>query len=358
MRLTLALQPLDLACHELGFVRLVVGLHHHEVVATKTIGPELLFFARRVVANDRMRRVEDPLGRPIVLLELDHSRVRVIAFEVEDVAHVGAPPAEDRLVVVADDGEVLAVPGEVAEEHVLRTVGVLVLVHEDVLVAVLPALERAVGRLEQPAAEEQEVVEVDGVVLSKELVVPLPHDGRDPVELSLRAARQVSGAAKLVLGAGDDVRDRAWSEDLLAGVRLAHRLAQHRPLVGLVVDRERAFDPDERSFAAEESRAERVEGADRQLGEPLLADEAVEALAHLAGGLVRESHGQYGARRDGQIADQVGDPMRQHAGLSRTRAGEDQQRPVAVAHGGALLGIQRIEDRVGHASIVGIAAVC
>ena len=40
--------------------------------------------------------------------------------------------------------------------------------------------------------------------------------------------------------------------------------------------------------------------------------------------------------------------MCQNAGLPGAGAGEDEQRPVAVGHGNALLVIQGIEDRVGH----------
>src|SRR5207302_6033695 len=99
------------------------------------------FLPRGVVPNDRPGRVEDALRRAIVLLELHDVRVRVIALEVENVADIRAAPAEDRLIVVPDDREVLLVRGEVAQQDVLRAVGVLVFVHQDVLVAVLPALE-------------------------------------------------------------------------------------------------------------------------------------------------------------------------------------------------------------------------
>ncbi len=52
--------------------------------------------------------------------------------EVEDAADVGAAERVDRLVRVADDGEVAAVARELAEQRHLAGVGVLVLVDEDV----------------------------------------------------------------------------------------------------------------------------------------------------------------------------------------------------------------------------------
>src|SRR5919201_664008 len=96
-------------------------------------------------------------------------------------------------------------------------------------------------------------------------------------------------------------------------------------------------------FALEKPRAERVEGSHGELGQALLADEPVEAFAHFAGSFVRESHSQDAARRDAEIANEVCDAVRQDAGLPRPGAGEDEERSVAVGHGGALLRIQRIE---------------
>src|SRR5207245_1560005 len=115
------------------------------------------------------------------------------------VPDAGPAPTEARMVVAADDRALLLEPRERSQEDVLGAVGVLVLVDEDVLVAVLPLLERAVACFENAAGEEQEVVEVDRVVVAEELVVPLPHDGGDPVELALRARCEVGGAPALVL---------------------------------------------------------------------------------------------------------------------------------------------------------------
>src|SRR3989454_2358032 len=339
VRLAFTLKSLDLSRDDLGFMRLVVRLHHDDGSTTLPVGPQLLLFARGVVPHHRVRRVEDPLRRAIVLLELDDLGVRIVAFEIEDVPHVGAAPAEDRLIVVADDGQVLLEAGEVSQEHVLGAVGVLVLVEEDVLVAVLPLLERAVARLEQAAGEEQQVVEVDCVVLTQKLVVALPDDGGDAVQLSLRARGQIRRSFELVLRAGDDRGDGAGVEDALARVRVGHRLTEDGALVSLVVDGERTIDPDRRTLAAEEARTEGVKSPDGELSEALFPYEAVEPLPHFPSRLVGESDGQDRTRGHPEISDQVRDPVRQDPGLAGSGAGEDQQRAIAVGHGGALLRI-------------------
>jgi len=83
-----------------------------------------------------------------------------------------------------------------------------------------------------------------------------------------------------------------------------------------------------------------------------LAQQMQRAFAHLARRLVRERHGQDLPRLDPQVADQIGDAVREHARLPRAGARQDEQRPFAVCNGRSLLRIERVEDRVGHRSMV------
>ena len=117
------------------------------------------------------------------------------------------------------------------------------------LVALLPLLESLVARLEEPAHQQQQVVEVDRVVLAQQGVVALPDERSDPVELVTRDARDVRRTFELVLGGRDDGADRARREDALADALLGHRLADERALVALVVDGERAVDAYQRAIA-------------------------------------------------------------------------------------------------------------
>ena len=126
-------QPLDLAGDVAGLFVLVGQLAHADRLAAGGLGPELLALAARVARDDRVRGVEDAFGRAIVLLELDHAGVGEVLLEVEDVAHVGAAEAVDRLVVVADDDEVAVLARQQLDPAVLHGVGVLVLVDEDLL---------------------------------------------------------------------------------------------------------------------------------------------------------------------------------------------------------------------------------
>ena len=61
------------------------------------------------------------------------------------------------------------------------------------------------------------------------------------------------------------------------------------------------------------------------------ADEVGDALPHLARGLVGERDREDLERRDVELVDEVREPVREHAGLARARAGDDEDRARAAA---------------------------
>ena len=129
-----------------------------------TFSPGLVLGAQRLaepalVVRDQVRGGgEDVAGGAVVALQPDHLGAGEVALEAQDVVDLGAAPAVDRLVVVADAADVLrrrqfVTRGKslVASRHrsrhrplreqpqpqVLGDVGVLVLVDQDVAEAVL-----------------------------------------------------------------------------------------------------------------------------------------------------------------------------------------------------------------------------
>ena len=96
----------------------------------------------RVVLDHRVRGSEDRVRRAIVLLEGHDLGAGEVALELEDVADVRSAKRVDRLIRVADDEEVAVLLGEQLEQAVLRMVGVLVLVDEDVPERLLPSRAR------------------------------------------------------------------------------------------------------------------------------------------------------------------------------------------------------------------------
>ena len=121
--------------HVRGLVVLVLRVVAGDELAADLLGPQLLRPARRVVGDDGVRGVEDPLGRPVVLLEHDHRRLGEHLLEPHDVAKVGPAELVDRLIRVSHHEHVAVLFGEHAHELPLRDVRVLELVDQHLVEA-------------------------------------------------------------------------------------------------------------------------------------------------------------------------------------------------------------------------------
>ena len=125
------------------------------MLAFVVFGAEAAVDALGVVADDAVGGGDDPAGRAVVEFEVDPLGVGEILFEVEDVADVGLAPAVDRLIRIADDEQVAVLRREGGDQDVLDAVGVLILVDQDVRVALLIALQQGGRLVEEPDRQDR-----------------------------------------------------------------------------------------------------------------------------------------------------------------------------------------------------------
>ena len=86
-------------------------------------------------------------------------------LEFQDVADAGAAPSINRLVRVAGGADVLVFQRQAAGDHVLRVVGVLVFVDQNVSKAVFEVCAEVGMVAEQEGRLEQQVIEIDRLLL-------------------------------------------------------------------------------------------------------------------------------------------------------------------------------------------------
>ena len=175
-------QPDDLVADEPGLLMLVAALEHHQPLAFAPVSPEVLGLAAPVVSDESVGRFQDRGDRAVVLLQLDDRGVGKVVLEAQDVPDVGSPPRVHRLVVITDHGHLPVLLGEKLDQHVLRPVGVLILIHQNVAEEV-PVVGQPVGEeLQYVDHAHQKVVEVQGVCLEQTSLVAPVDGGRDVVE--------------------------------------------------------------------------------------------------------------------------------------------------------------------------------
>ena len=301
---------------------------------------------------------EDRLGRAVVLLEEDRRRLGEILLEILDVADGRPAEGVDRLVGVPHDRQagadgVLPRAGEQADERVLRVVGVLVFVDEDVLEAP-PVVLGETGVVPQKGDRlHDEVVEVHGVGLAQPPLVDRVRLGRDSLLRLMGRLYRGCGRDELVLHVGHAPGDPLGRMGAGVDLLLAAHHGHEAPGVGGVVDGESRAHAERRVLGAQDAHAGRVEGRNPHgAGNP--SEHRLQALAHLPGGLVGEGDGQDLPGVGAPGRDEVGDAARQDPGLARTGPGYDEQRAAFVDDRLVLLGVEAAEDPLGP-GVAGVA---
>ena len=299
-----------------------------------------------VVSDHGVGRVQNIAHAAVVLLQLHHARLGVIALEFQDVAQIGATPRVNGLVVVAHHHDVAMSRGQKLRDGVLGAVGVLVLVHHDVAEPLLIGGPHIFVVLQQQVAVQQHVVEVHGVGGLEALLEPRVHARGLLAHRVGGPGLEVGGHHQVVLRLRDAVHQRIHGEALRVDVQAGHDvLVQALQIVG-IVDREALGEAEPLGVGAQDAPAHGVEGGHPHAAGPP-AHQLPQTLAHLGSGLVGEGDGEDLPGRRQVLLDDVGDAVGQHAGLAGAGAGQHQQRALGGDDGLALGVVQRI-DVNGH----------
>ncbi len=236
------------------------------------------------------------------------------------------------------------------QPEILRHVGVLIFVDQDVFEALLILPQHAGMLAEQADVLQQQVAEVGGV----QSLQPLLIGDVELLALAVAEARGFAGGHLIgrepaVLPAVDQHRQHARGPALLVDILRLEQLLHQADLVVDVEDGEVGLQPHQLRMAAQDLHADGVEGAEPGHALDHLADHLADALLHLARRLVGEGDAEDLARPRPPGGEDVGDAGGQHAGLAGARAGQHQHRPVQAFHRLALLGIERLEIAAGGA---------
>ena len=105
------------------------------------------------------------------MLDAQDARAGKILGEAQDVADVGAAPAVDGLILVADDAEIGLGAGQQAQQIVLHAVGVLIFVDVQIAEALLPGGARVVEAAQHFDGAQQQIVEIERAGLAQCLFV-------------------------------------------------------------------------------------------------------------------------------------------------------------------------------------------
>ena len=136
---------------ELCFVVGAIAGEPDDLVSATELGEKVLSFAIKVVTDDSIRSVQNVLSRAIVLFQQNDFGARKITLKFRDVANIGTPESVNRLIGITHHRQRCSrqtaifssrdrrgfgnqrrgnLPGQFANQGILRVVCVLVLIHQ------------------------------------------------------------------------------------------------------------------------------------------------------------------------------------------------------------------------------------
>ncbi|MPM61990.1 hypothetical protein SDC9_108855 [bioreactor metagenome] len=292
-----------------------------------------------------------------MLLQLDLVPDFELADEVRHIAHARAAKAIDALVVVAHGnhaGSRLVAPAHIVarqllEPLVLQLVGVLELVHQDMLEAALVMVAQMGIVTQQLVAAQHQLAEIDHTFSLALLLVEL-------VDLDLFAGVRISGhdiagAHALFLAARDEVHQLLGRKALVIDIELLAQALDGRELILGVQNLERLRQLRGLIVGAQQTVAQAVKRAYPHAAH-VVGQHGRQAREHLLGGLVGEGHGHDGAGRGLPGLQQPGNARGQHARLARAGTRQNQRMARRQGHCGQLLIVEagqqgRVRGEVG-----------
>ena len=124
------------------------------------LGKDLLIDLVLIMMNEAVSRLDDGLRRAVVLLQLEEFGVRIPLPESEDVTDIRSTERVDGLGIIAHYAYLILRLCEHLHNHILRVVGILVFVHQDILEDTLIVVQDIRIGLEQQAYIFEQVVKI------------------------------------------------------------------------------------------------------------------------------------------------------------------------------------------------------
>ncbi len=172
----------DLINHIQGLIMFVFGMIHHDRLTRWVLRPEEFFRSVEVVADHTACRLEDRLGRSVVLLEFDDLGSGEVFLEVQYVRDVGTAPSVNGLIVIPHNTDVPMGFNQKLDQFILDGVGVLKLINHHVAQQVPIGLQHLWKAAKEKNCQSEEVSEVEGVVPSQRLLICCIYGGHPLVK--------------------------------------------------------------------------------------------------------------------------------------------------------------------------------
>ncbi len=123
----------NVADHRSGFFGLVFQLQNPRAGPGGPSGLKLFFVTISIESDQRIGHPQNFGAAAVVFFQVDDLRIGPVQFETQNMFHFRAPPAVNRLIVVAHHTQIAMTARQGFHHAILAGVRILVLVHQHVI---------------------------------------------------------------------------------------------------------------------------------------------------------------------------------------------------------------------------------
>ncbi len=284
------------------------------------------------MADHCICHIQNRPGRAVILFQPDNRRLRKIFFKIQNIPDIGSPELVDGLVVVSHHTDIPVLLRQQPHQLKLCRIGVLILVHHDILESLLIGIQNLGTVPEQFHRLHNDVIKVKGIVGTQGfLILPVNLCLHGFAEVGRRIPLKRRYTHQFILGRGNDPQQRPFLIDFAVQVETFYRIFHDGFLIIRVINGKGTVIADPVDMAAQNAHTGRV-----KCGHPDLArtesHQLVHPLTHLSRRLIGECDCQNIPGLHPYFIDQVCNAVREHPGLAAARSRQQQQGAFGLPH--------------------------
>ena len=301
-----------------------------------------------VMLDQTVSRLNDGLGRAVVLLQFEETRALKLALIVENIIDIGTTETIDTLRVITHGTNTLLLLTELHDDRHLNVIGILILIHQDIIEAGGIFVANILMLPEELIGKRQQIIEIHGIGLlaalhvSHENLTNLRHlrtlvlleDSR--IALISRSTHQVvlrhrnlgMNGSRLIL--------------LIIQPHLLHYRLDQRARVTFVINGKVVAEADMLSLRSQDSGEDAVESTHIEMLGEIISHQFSDTFLHLPSRLVGK-----GERHDAPgfhaLAQEISYFISKHTRFTRTCTGYHQRRSVNIFYRSTLRFVQVVQ---------------
>ena len=298
-----------------------------------------------VMLYQTVSRLNDCLGRTVVLFQFEETRTLKLALIVENIIDIGTTEAIDTLRIITHGTNTLLLLTELHDDRHLNVVGILILIHQDIIEAGGIFVANILMFPEELIGKRQQIIEIHGISLlaalhvSHENLTHLRHlcpfvlliDNR--IALISRCTHQVvlrhrnlgMNGSRLIL--------------LIIQPHLLHYRLDQRARVTFIIDGKVVVEADMLSLRSQDSGEDAVESTHIEMLCEIISHQFSDTFLHLSCCLVGK-----GERHDAPgfhaLAKEISYLISKYTRFTRTCTGYHQRRSVNIFYRSTLRFVQ------------------